>query len=66
VAILQGSFGNDGETVVPKIACSLRDFTRVLARGGVRMAKTSNGLRDWTGWQDNAGLTIRREPKTAT
>jgi hypothetical protein len=43
VAILQGYFGEDRQTSVPKIIRSLREFTRVLARGGVRVAKPPDG-----------------------
>jgi hypothetical protein len=39
VAIFAGVFGDDRQTSVPKTIRSLREFTRVLARGGVRVAK---------------------------
>jgi hypothetical protein len=43
VAILQGYLGNDRQTSVPKIIRSLREFTRVLARRGVGVAKPPDG-----------------------
>jgi hypothetical protein len=43
VAILQGYLRDDRQTSVPKIIRSLREFTRVLARGGVRVAKPPDG-----------------------
>ena len=38
VAAVQGYLGDDRQNSVPAIIRSLRDFTRVLARGGVRVA----------------------------
>jgi hypothetical protein len=40
---LQGYMEDDRETSVPRIVRSLREFTRVLARGGVRVAKPPDG-----------------------
>src|SRR5829696_3345183 len=63
VAILQGCLAHDGQISVPKIARNLREFTRVLARGGVRVAKpqtaNENGRQPGVrGWRDSWERTV--------
>src|SRR5918994_3507026 len=44
VTLLQGDVGRSWQTGEPKIARNLREFTRVLARGGVRVAKPPTAI----------------------
>jgi hypothetical protein len=44
VARLQGYLPDDRRIRVPKMIRSLREFTRVLARGEVRVAKPPDGI----------------------
>jgi hypothetical protein len=46
MGVLQGDMANSRQTHVPKIARNLREFARVLARRGVRVAKISDGYQD--------------------
>jgi hypothetical protein len=61
MASLQGDLGSSRQDDVPKIARNLRKFTRVLARGGARVAKPPDGYQDRRTRQGQETRAILRE-----